>query len=65
MTEIILLEIKCPFCKKSHFVKTTEEEYMNYCAGELVQNAFPNLTPTEREQIISHLCPECQERIFG
>lgn len=63
MTKIIL-EIKCPFCKESHFVETAKEEYMNYCAGELAQNAFPNLTSTEREQIISHLCPNCQKEIF-
>lgn len=64
MTEIIL-EMICPVCNTIHYVEVTEKEYVNYCAGELAQNAFPNLTPTEREQIISHLCPECQEKFFG
>lgn len=63
MTEVIL-EMICPFCNTTHYVETTEEEYVVFCAGELAQNAFPNLTPTEREQIISHLCPNCQKEIF-
>ena len=64
MTDIILTMI-CPFCETEHSVETTEEAYIVYCAGETAQEAFPNLTPTEREQIISHLCPECQKKFFG
>jgi len=33
--------------------------------GELAQNAFPYLSATEREQLISHICPKCQDSIFG
>ena len=64
MTEIILT-MECPFCGKEHSVITTEEQYAKYCSGELAQNAFAGLSATEREQIISHLCPQCQEEIFG
>ena len=61
----IELIITCPFCHKDHTVYTTEESYNKWVNGELIQNAMPFLTPTEREQLISHLCPECQEIIFG
>lgn len=64
MTEIILT-MQCPFCGEEHSVTTTEEQYAEYCGGELAQNAFADLSATEREQIISHLCPQCQEKIFG
>ena len=64
MTEI-LLEFICPFCGKWHEVEVAEEQYAEYCGGELAQVAFPQLTPTEREQIISHLCPQCQSKVFG
>lgn len=61
----ITLEMICPMCESLHFVETTDEQYMAYENGELAQVAFTTLTPTEREQIISHICPACQEKIFG
>jgi hypothetical protein len=30
----------------------------------LAQDAFPYLSATEREQLISHICPDCQHDIF-
>ena len=64
MTEVILT-IECPFCETEHEVVVYEEQLAEYWGGELAQVAFPQLTPTEREQIISHLCPQCQSKIFG
>ena len=64
MTNIIL-EMICPICENLHFVETTDEQYARYVDGELAQVAFADLTPTEREQIISHVCPACQGKIFG
>jgi hypothetical protein len=46
-------------------VDVNETAYDNWQGGELIQNAMPDLTPTEREQLISHLCPACQVKIFG
>lgn len=57
--------IGCPFCRKEHHVKVNEDAYYRWQNGELIQNAMPDLSPTEREQLISNLCPECQEIIFG
>ena len=65
MLEMISLEMVCPFCGQVHSVKVLEASYVTYTAGELAQNAFPYLSKVEREQIISHICPECQEDIFG
>ena len=31
----------------------------------LIQNAFPDLSTDERELILSGICGECWERIFG
>ena len=61
----IRLEITCPFCGKSHFVEVAESDYNAWQNGELAQNAFPYLSATEREQLISHICPQCQADIFG
>ena len=55
----------CPFCGKTHYVIVDAADWINYTEGVLAQNAFPDLSATEREQIISHLCPECQDKIFN
>ena len=60
-----IVEIRCPFCGNTHFVNVNEDAYYAWQDGMLIQNAMPDLTPTEREQLISHICPECQEGIFG
>lgn len=59
------LVMTCPFCGKKHKVEVVGSDYFTYMDGELAQNAFPYLSATEREQIISHICPACQESIFG
>lgn len=55
----------CPFCGEVHTVSVKESDFCRYRNGELVQRAFPYLTATQREQIISGMCPECQKDIFG
>lgn len=65
MMKDIILEMICPMCEHLHCVATTNEQYAKYAGGELAQVAFADLTPTEREQIISHICPACQKKIFG
>ncbi len=62
---MITLEIVCPFCGGFHFVNVFENALNLYEDGALIQDAFPNLSATEREQIISGICPQCQESIFG
>lgn len=61
----IIITITCPFCGKDHEVACNEEHWLDWQNGELIQNAMPELTATEREQLISHLCPSCQKSIFG
>lgn len=62
---MVELMITCPFCGKDHSVSVNVADYIRWTNGELVQNAFPYLSPTEREQIISAICPTCQRDIFG
>lgn len=65
MMTLIVLEFVCPFCGDYHYVEVPLEELEAYEAGALAQDAFKSLSATEREQIISRICPECQDRIFG
>lgn len=55
----------CPFCGTDSDVRVTMEGWSNYVNGALAQVAFPELSETEREIIISGICPKCQESIFG
>lgn len=61
----MMIEITCPFCGAPHYVACSAEGFEAWQNGELIQNALPELTPTEREQLISRICPECQKSIFG
>ena len=61
----IRIEITCPFCGTTHFVEVVERDYNAWQGGELAQKAFPYLSATEREQLISQVCPKCQDDIFG
>ena len=59
-----LLGMVCPFCGLEHFVFVPVEELAEYEKGAMAQVALKSLSAAEREQIISHVCPECQEKIF-
>ena len=65
MKKNLTITIQCPFCGDYHEVDVNEIAYNNWRGGELIQNAMPDLTPTQREQLISGLCIKCQEKIFG
>ena len=60
-----IIACTCPFCGADHEVEVNFKEYVNWINGELIQNAMPTLTATEREQLISGICPKCQDGIFG
>lgn len=60
-----IVEITCPLCGTEHSVIVNEYAFYEWQEGAIIQNAMPDLTPTEREQLISHLCPKCQKSIFG
>ena len=61
----INVEITCPFCGNDHAVEVDLAQFEAWQDGELIQKAMPDLTLTEREQLISGLCPKCQVEIFG
>lgn len=54
----------CPFCNELHFVDVNMHDYRAWKDGKLAQDAFPYLSPVEREQLISGACPDCQKKFF-
>lgn len=69
MAKINLHEItiitECPFCHRANEVEVNEMDYWDWQDGELVQRAFPYLSADEREMLISGICPDCWDRMFG
>jgi len=65
ITHTITVSIVCPFCGNEHFVTVGEESFEKWQNGELAQNAFPYLSATQREQLITQVCPKCQDKFYG
>lgn len=63
--DVITIAKQCPFCGKEYTFEVPAEGYYEYRMGSLIQNAFPTLSPTEREYLVSGLCDTCQKEIFG
>ena len=54
------------FCGKEHTVEVKDiRSYIRWQKGVgHIQNMLPELNETEREQLLSGMCPECQDEIF-
>ena len=63
-TNTIDILTTCPFCGKDNEVTVPFAEFNAYENGEVAQRAFKSLNATQRELIISGICPDCQKRIF-
>ena len=55
----------CPFCGHGNEVEVNEMDYWDWQDGMLAQEAFPYLSPEEREMLISGICPTCWEKTFA
>lgn len=56
---------RCPFCGKAHEIEVNEIDYLDWEDGMLAQNAFPYLDANKREMLISGICPDCWNGMFG
>ena len=56
---------KCPWCGKEYTFTVPTEGYDKWVKGALIQNAFPHLTPTERDYFLTGYCADCQKKLFG
>ena len=59
------IERKCPHCLIVRTIEVDENQYKEWKAGKLIQRAFPNLNSSQRETLITGICPECWSKIFG
>ena len=65
MKTLLNIGRRCPFCNTVTVVTVDEDGLNAYNEGALVQKAFPDMSATDREVLISGICPKCQDDIFG
>lgn len=58
--------VTCPFCGETSFVTVPMEGLVVWMSGEmLIQEALPEVSASVREQLISGICPDCWNSMFG
>lgn len=64
-----IVERRCPHCGGYTTIVMTDEEYKNYIKwtehGGLIQDLLPNLSPSDREALMSGICDKCWTEMFG
>ena len=64
--ETVTIEYRCPFCRQTKRADYPTDGFTKwYMRGYLIQEAMPEVSATDREILVSNICPECQKTIFG
>ena len=65
--DVTILEIPCPFCGKISKLKVSTKVWRDglnaYKNGALIQNAWPTLSPSDRELILTGICDTCWNKM--
>lgn len=63
--QVMDIHVTCPCCGKEQVVTVDVNRYEAWRRGELmIQHALPDLTPDQREVLLSGICPECWDKMF-
>jgi hypothetical protein len=54
-----LIETTCPICQSNHDVVVEVAALHKWQSGALIQDAFPMLSASERELLITGICDNC------
>ena len=61
---MITIATSCPFCHDISLIEVNEDDFNRWEEGEHTQDVFPYLSASDRERLITGICPECWERMF-
>ena len=61
----IKIQKTCPCCKTVNEVVVPTEGYGRWVQGELIQRAMPTIPATTREFLMTGMCGNCQDSLFG
>jgi hypothetical protein len=59
------MNVSCLSCGYKETIGVTHGQYFQWAYGEMIQNAFPELTPDQRELILTGTCGKCFDEMFG
>ena len=63
---LITLETRrCRICNETGTVTVETDQLEDYNNGAMIQNAFPDLSPGEREQLMTGIHPDCWDKTFA
>jgi hypothetical protein len=62
--ETVSFTIACRMCREVYCVEVDAVGYEQWKAGELIQNALPELSAEVRELLISKTCDSCWNQLF-
>lgn len=58
------LKCKCQICDYDENIMVHKQDYADWQNGELIQEAFPYLSDSQREIMMSSVCGECFDKMF-
>lgn len=67
MEEKITVYVPCSICREDIELQVYGKDALEYMSPDRrhVQDIFPYLSASERELLISHICPKCWDDMFG
>lgn len=54
----------CPICHKDYTLRVPKDGYDKWKDGTLIQDAFPNMGPGDRELMQTGICNECWDKLY-
>lgn len=64
MDNAVTIKATCTMCHKAVSVTMSASGYTRWLNGEHIQDALKELTPGEREMLISGVCEPCFDELF-
>jgi hypothetical protein len=59
------LKVTCPDCRNVSELEVSTPALQMWQRGDLIQDAFPQLTPFHREQLITGYCDPCWQKMWA
>ena len=63
--ELAIFQKMCMYCRKYEMVAMPLDAYLRWRNGELIQHAWPEATPEQREAAISGTHDACFDEMFA
>lgn len=65
----VAIEFNCPICGEDQELMVELRDWKKFIKGteegmDIEDIIMPYFTPTEVAQFLSHVCPDCQKKIF-